>query len=92
MANPRPPASDGDVRFQVYMKVTHAEGEEFKIRFDFRGNPRQGVDIYCNRNLSEDDEQRLKDLAAKFVARIVFKVQLVQGPIRPTWWRPDEQG
>ena len=81
MADPRLPA----VRFQVYVKAK--ETEDFKAAFEFSGNPEEGVLIHCNRDLSESDEQQLKDLTAKFVSRIVFKVQLVQGPIRPTWWR-----
>jgi hypothetical protein len=39
MADPRSPASDGNVRFQVYVKVTPAEGEEFKVRLDFGRDP-----------------------------------------------------
>jgi hypothetical protein len=84
------PARDGDVRFQVYVKVKAKETEDFKAAFEFGGAPEEGVLIHCNRNLSETDEQQLKNLAAKFVSRIVFKVQLVQGPIRPTWWRPEQ--
>jgi hypothetical protein len=49
MADPRLPA------FQIYVRVTPPVGEEFKVRFDFSGNPRQGVDIYCSRDLSELD-------------------------------------
>jgi hypothetical protein len=69
--------ADGDIRVQVYVKVTPAEGEEFKVRFDFGGNPRQGVDIYCTRNLSQADKQRLENLVTDFVGSIViiFKVQ-----------------
>jgi hypothetical protein len=86
MADPRLPA----VRFQVYVKVEAKETENFKAAFEFSGNPEEGVLIHCNRDLSEPDEQQLKNLAAKFVSRIVFKAQLVQGPIRPTWWRPEQ--
>jgi hypothetical protein len=60
MANPRLPAGDSDVRFQVYVKVTPAGGEEFKVRFDFTGIPRQGIDIYCSRSLSRADRQARK--------------------------------
>jgi hypothetical protein len=88
MADPRLPT----VRFQVYVKLEAKETEDFKAAFGFGGKPEEGILIHCNRNLSETDEQQLKNLAAKFVARIVFKVQLVQGPVRPTWWRPDERG
>ena len=84
------PARDGDVRFQVYVKVKAKETEDFKAAFEFDGAPEEGILIHCNRNLSETDEQQLKELAAKFVSRVIFKVQLVQGPIRPTWWRPEQ--
>jgi hypothetical protein len=91
MANPNPPAGDGDVRFQVCVKVEAKETEDFKAAFEFGGKPKEGV-LHCNRDLSESDEQQLKKLAAKFVSTIVFKVQLAESHNRPTWWRSDEQG
>jgi hypothetical protein len=92
MADPRLPASTGNVKFQVYVKVEAKETEDFKVAFEFGGEPEEGILVHCNRDLSEAAEQQLKNLATKFVSRIVFKVQLAQDHNRPTWWRSDEQG
>jgi hypothetical protein len=84
------PASDGDVRFQVYVKVETEGNEDFKAAFEFSGEPEEGVLLRCDRDLSETDEHRLENLAVQFVANvaeIVFEVQLAQGHNRPTWWR-----
>lgn len=69
--------SDGNIRFQVYVKV-NKETEEFKAAFEFSGKPEEGILIHSNRRLSEPDKQQLKTIAAEFVARIVFKVQLAR--------------
>jgi hypothetical protein len=67
----------GDIRFRVKVKAAVPYRDEFHLTFDFSDETKP-VTIWCSRDLSGVDTQRLENLATNFVgniAEVVFRVQ-----------------